>query len=633
VPGIVGIVGATANGSRVRAALQSLTHFDTYRSKELSVGTGAALGQVWRDGDRSGTDWHVDSGSGAAALLNGTAFSMGSTPRRVDARFILERYLRGDVFDPRELDGAFVLVLADPRSRFVHVFNDRIGTLPVYYTTAEAGGVAFAPEAKALFAAGAVEPRLSRTGIVTFLNCGYCLGKTTLFDQVQFLEPGSSLAISMVSGDVDVRRYWKIVYEPARALRTRRAAEAALHDVTRRAHMQIVEDSRNGYDLMLSGGWDSRGILAFLDSIGKPPRKAIAWGRTKDIPLSDPQLASHLAERFRLPLQFVSYDTDQFCANAASWCRLSELANDNIGWFAEGASVLAASYRTDADFTLVGDEAWGWHGHPRTERQVREANMPASLGAEVGACLDPAEREEHRVAYEAQVDHVLAPCENEHPLDRRDFLYLHGRVARFIFALGYYKELAVEVRRPFLLGSVLDVMAQVPGRFRVDKNLYISMFDRYFPALAAIPTRSARSLPEWSRDIRTKPELRRFFLDLLDESRLDGALGAVLDPAAVARVRQAFFDGPVQPPRPEAPQPSTARHLPLRLRQRIRASGWYPGSSNMAGSYPARGRADIVRCIALLSLLQRSLPALAARAEPAQSEDLRPAARAEAAPV
>ncbi len=609
MPGIVGIVGRTANGTRIRAALRALTHFPNYCSKELAVGANVELGQVWREQDRSELDWFVDPVSGAAVMLNGFAFANGLGQRRVYARGILERYLRNDTFDPRELDGAFVVVLAEPRTQTVFVYNDRLGTLPVYYARAGDDAVAFAPEAKALFATGAVEPRLSRIGVVTFLNTGYCLGKTTLFDQVQCLEPGSSLEIEADSGVVRARRYWKIVYEPASELRQRRAAETALYDVTRLAHSQIVEDSRNGYELMLSGGWDSRGILAFLDAIGKPPRAAMAWGRTKDIPLSDPYLAAQLAERFRLPLKFVSYDSDQVCANAASWCRLSELSNDNMGWFAEGASLLAQSYRTDADFTLVGDEAWGWHGHPRSEREAREASLPASLGAALSSCLARHAVEECRAAYEAEVDNVLEACDSAHPLDRRDFLYLHGRVARFIFALGYYKELAVEVRRPFLLASVLDVLAQVPRRFRVEKNLYISMFDRYFPAVAAIPTRAAASLPEWSREIRTKPDLRRLFLGLLDERRLEGALGAVLDPVAVTRLKNDFFEAPATTSRRKSPRRSLARHMPLRLRQRIRAVGLYPGSRNIAGGYPARGSSDVLRCIALLTLLQEALPA------------------------
>jgi hypothetical protein len=185
-------------------------------------------------------------------------------------------------------------------------------------------------------------------------------------------------------------------------------------------------------------------------------------------------------------------------------------------------------------------------------------------------------------------------------------------VARFIFALGYYKEFATEIRRPFLLGRVLDVLAEVPARFRADKNLYLSMLGRFFPDVAAVPPRSADSLPNWSLDIREKPELRRFFLDLLDEESLGGALGTVLDVAAVETLRAKFFDaGMGAVPAAARPNPLLAR-LPMRMKQKLRASGLYPGSTNMAGGYPRRGAAALVRSIALLSLLQKSLPAFGA---------------------
>jgi hypothetical protein len=602
MPGLVGVTGDHAALGAVRTATAALCHFASYRSRELSLDARIAVGQVWRDADRSAVDWAIERD--AALLVNGTALANGPASRRLSARALLERHLERGELAPRDLDGGFVVVLADLRRGTVTVYNDRLGTLPVYYLRA-AGSVAFAPETKALFAAFDRGPALSKTGVLSFLACGYCLGDTTLFDGVQCLTPGSALEIAVATGECTVRRYWRIAYAPARALARRAAAEDALYAAVHTAHERVVSDG--GHDLLLSGGWDSRGILAFLHSIGRLPCTATAWGRTKDIPLSDPYIAERLAERYRVPFKFIAYDSDQLLPDASSWCYLSELANDNLGWFAEGATLLAQSYATSAECTLVGDEAWGWHGHPRTERDARAAVLPPTLGAELAECIVPAQREECRALYEAEIERVLADCPNDHPADRRDFLYLHGRVARFIFALGYYKELAVEIRRPFLLANVLEVMARVPHRLRADKNLYISMLARYFPQIAAVPQRRANSLPQWSRDLRVKPALRRFFLDLLDERRFGAVLGSLLDGAALERLKRSFFDAQIAPAEVEqAPRRSAARHLPLRLRQRIRATGLYPGSRNMSGAYPARGRTDLVRCIALLNLLDAS---------------------------
>ena len=606
MPGLVGLVGVRASPGTAQAAAAALRHFPAYPARTAALAPTVAVAQVWRRADLSATDWAIERD--AAVLVNGAVLEQGPAPRRVNARTLLDRYLERGTLEPRRLDGAFVLMIADLRRGAVTVCNDRIGTLPLYYVQT-GDTVAFAPEAKALFAALGRAPVLSRTGIVNFLACGYCLDDTTLFEEIRFLTPGSALEIDVASAQCAVRRYWQIHYAPAKELTRRSAAEAALYDATRKAHELTVSDLPHGADLLLSGGWDSRGILAFLDAIGRPPRTAIAWGRTKDVPHSDPFIAESLARRYGVPFEFRAYDTDALPEHAGTWCHRLELGNDNIGCLAEGGSLLLEHYATSADVTLVGDEAWGWSGHPRTERAAREAVLPATLGREVLGCLKPAVREECRSLYEAQIDRVLAPCGNDHPADRRDFLYLHGRVARFIFALGYYKELVVEIRRPFLLAGVLDVMAAIPHRLRAEKNLYISMIARHFPEAAAFPLRRAESLPAWSYDLRMKPAVRDFFLDLLDESRLPDEVAALLDLDAFGELKRSFFDARPPAPSTRRARGSIGKHLPLRLRQRIRATGLYPGAHLERGAYPARGRLDLLRCVALLSLLERNFAA------------------------
>ncbi len=614
MPGIVGIIGPGVEAMRLRSGLSALRHFPQYVAANVTVAPGVECGQVWRDGNHSSRDWAQDRASNVTVMVCGSAFTASEPARRMTASSVLAAYLRSDELDLTALDGSYTLLVADPRRRTVRIASDRLGTLPLYYTAMD-GFVCFAPEAKAVFAALGRTPELSKDGVISFLNCGYCLGKTTLFEGVSYLEPGSVLEIDVDSGRMNVQRYWRVAYSVAPELRGRRAAENALHEALLAAHSAVLRDAPNGFAVMLSGGWDSRGLLAYAKSVGLPPSTALTWGRTLDVPNSDASLATELAARFAVPFKFIAYESEQLVQNAASWAYLSELANDNGGWYAEGATTLADHYRMSADFALVGDECWGGHGQPRTEQDVRNANMPATLGLGVAECLTPSIREECRSRYEAQIDHVLAACTNEHPIDRRSFLYLHGRVARFIFSLGYYKELAVEIRRPFLMAGVLDVLTRIPQRFRVDKNLYVSMLGRYFPQLAGVTTNVASSLPDWKREMRTKPALREFFLERLDESRLGGVLGELLDRRAVENLKRSFFSANVTTAAPPHER-SIGRHLPLRFKQRLKATGLYPGSRNVLGAYPLRGPGDLVRCIALLSLLQESLGAFGGAAQP-----------------
>jgi hypothetical protein len=613
MPGILGCIRRTSRARSIDGALASLRHFAGYGAKQVSLAGGVTLGQVWRDGEHSARDWAIDSENGVAAALSGALFLRRPASRRADAGALLAAYRRAQ-FDIRDCDGSFVLVIVDLNKRKLTVFNDHVGTLPVYYMARD-DEVFFAPEAKAIFAMASVKPALSRTGALSFLTCGYCLGRTTLFEEVRCLEPGSSLEISIESARIETRRHWKSMYAPSRDLGRRAKAEEALYRALLNAHETIVADSGKGFDLLLSGGWDSRGILAFLERMGRLPSAAMSWGATKDVADSDPHIAERLCGRFGVPFRFSSYTSARFVENADSWCRMSELANDNMGWFAEGAHALASAYRTQSDFALVGDEAWGWRGHPRTEKEARDAVLPSSLTGAVAACLRPGNADECAALYEAEIDHVLGDCGSEHPSDRRDFLYLHGRVARFIFSLGYYKELAVEIRRPFLLKEVLELMTLVPRRFRADKNLYVSMLSRIFPELASFPLRQANSLPDWKHDMRVDPDLRRFFIELLSSASACPALEELLDPAALDRMQREFFSAESRPRVQRRPRAAASSWLSRRARQRVRAAGLYPGSHDMSGAYPARGPGDMIRCIALLSLLQRNLSSFQAPLE------------------
>ena len=113
-------------------------------------------------------------------------------------------------------------------------------------------------------------------------------------------------------------------------------------------------------------------------SAAGPPARTLGWGMTADIPKSDPYIAAELARRHGLGFDFVSYDSDNFLENANSWAYISELANDNIGWYAEGQSVLASDYRTKGDFVLTGDECFGGGSFVRSEEEVRSEGVVES---------------------------------------------------------------------------------------------------------------------------------------------------------------------------------------------------------------------------------------------------------------
>jgi hypothetical protein len=508
-------------------------------------------------------------------------------------------------------DGAFAIAVFDhPRGRLL-VYNDRVGALPVYYART-ARAFCFGPEVKAVLAGAQAPARLSTESLATFLVMGYSVGRHTLFADVHALEPASCLSVDLETLAFDARRYWNLAFRPDRSLDRRRNAEQALYETLLRSHRLVLCDDPPAHEVLLSGGLDSRGAIAFFDAIGRPPAAAFTWGLRDDIPESDACVARAIAERYGVPFRFLRYDTDAFVANAREWCYVSELANDNIGWYAEGQPVLASVYRSGAAFTVAGDVVWDAGGFAFNDYELRVNSVPPLLAPELVGSLRPDMRDACAQMYDRALEGVLAGCASDDLTDRKEYLYMYARMARFILSLGYYRELAIEVRRPFLTRSAIDLFTRLPQRHRVEKNIYLSMMRRHFPGLMRIAEQSVLSLPDWEYDLRARLELRVFFLRYLDTERVAAsALAELIDPVALGALRDDYFAATPTPlgrvglgrlgrlRRRVAPFVQRHRHID-RLSRRIRGGA----------RVPARSAFDVLRCVALVTLLEEQLSRL-----------------------
>ncbi|HET6797454.1 MAG TPA: asparagine synthase-related protein [Gemmatimonadales bacterium] len=547
MPGIIGLVGAADTG-RMARALTKLSYLDTYRTSLYPISPTVTLGYVGRPSQGEFASGNPNQHPRCSVLVTGAIFTQDSRPRRISANQIIDHYQADGLRHLREsYDGSFVIVVVDLDSQRLHVGTDRVGSQPVYYR--RIGSVlAFGPEVKALATAADWDPELAESGLINLLTTGYNLGRHTIYSGVHALEPGSILSCDLSTGTLSRERYWKIVYDPAPALSRRGSAVEALFESTRRAHQLHLSDSPREFDLFLSGGLDSRGILGVLQQLGAMPTRALGWGMRDDIPGSDAWIAKRLAEEFGLDFSFLAYDTDQLAEIAEDWVYVSELANDNIGRYGEGMGAVRNFYHTGADFTFVGDEAWGWRGYAGNEIEARAHVLPPFLPSRLRSILRSSEVDRLESSYHQSINEIMEPCENPDPTDRKDFLYLHGRVARFIFSLGYYREISSEMRRPFLANEVLDVVRRVPQAFRVHKNLYVTMLKRFLPRTMTYPEMEVPSLPDWSYDLRYREPMRSFFRGLLEYSNLEaGPLGAMIDRTAFERARDEFFASAVSP--------------------------------------------------------------------------------------
>jgi hypothetical protein len=606
MPGLLVAIGDFPVAT-VRAAAHKLAHVPTNRFDANAVRPDLAVG--W-----AGQRERIDRASAAGELhvwRYGHTFRDGARPSILGAAEILRDYQERGVEGCFDYEGSFVIVVADLRKARVYVVPDRLCTQPIHHTR-DGDRLVIGPEVKALGAVLGKAPALSHEGVVGFLSAGYNVGVQTLFAGVERLELGKMLEIDLAQRRACARRFWKLDFDAPDKLTRRREAEDALYDAVVRGHRILLSDAPQ-FQILLSGGADSRAMLGVCSQLGMLPGKAVTWGLLPDTPRSDASISRALAARFGVPWDFITTRTRDFVDNCEDWAYVSELSNDNFGWYTEGFGTLHYLHEAGFPCSFIGDESWGSQGHAYSELHAREKILPPRVPASVLALMPAHQRAAAAASYEANLTHVLRDCEHTDWNDRKDFLYLHGRVARFIFSLGYYRGHVTEHRRPFLTRPVLDVVRRLPGEFRVFKNVYRTMLKRRLPETMRVPYASVNSLPDWSYDLRTDKRLKACFLDVLHDPLIEsGVLGEVLEAAPLHALRDAYFA--------ETPTPMV-RTIPasLILKAYVKERVWsHPTFKHLdrwmnsrTVSRPVRRSIadpiDILRRVAILVLLERQL--------------------------
>ena len=332
--GFLGWVGGAVGGAGASTAfgrsLQMLCHGPRFDAEVIHHDASVALGVVGRK-EPQVTTWSGAGGSMLAAVYGRPSAERPSW-RAVNAETVGELYLDRGVEGLAGLDGSFVLMVLDRSQEKLIILTDRTGSIPVVHARGSEG-IAFGPEAKALFGLAGLVPRLSGDSSVSFLNLGYPIGNRTIFEGVDQLPPGSFLEIDLRGDRVDIGRWWDLRFAPQTGMR-RDDAVVALDQAMVAAHRLVLADTPKRTHLLLTGGFDSRAVLGYLEALSAPPAAALTWGVEEALPGSDPAIARAVAEGAGVPHRFLHYGADDFTREADRWAWVCELSSDNMGNYA-----------------------------------------------------------------------------------------------------------------------------------------------------------------------------------------------------------------------------------------------------------------------------------------------------------
>jgi asparagine synthase (glutamine-hydrolysing) len=381
----------------------------------------------------------------------------------------------------------------------------------------------FAPEAKALFSAGILSPRLNAKMVVNQLSWGRIwIGDETLFSGVRLLPPGSVLQWD--GNNLRVLRYWDLRFDPEKEIDD--GFVANLVDLFRRSVSDFTFDGLR-YGLSLSGGLDSRSVLAAVEPTRRAAMHTYTWGVGEDN--AELSIARATAEELNVPWTFLPLAPADFLQHAERGIALSDGLDMFVQSYgllvypriASGTDILltgialdvtlGGSYLTPGlvDGSLKGQDAFAAALHkaeyfaPEMTRQlVRLPNVDELM-------------EELR----ADASAVWEGGESEHPADRSDRFFLLTRVWRNLFYRQLWQRLFLEDVAPTFHNGFIDALLRIPPAWRAGHRVYQRFLQHLHPGVCRIPYQRTTVPPSapleyWERGARLEAERESLYRDI-----------------------------------------------------------------------------------------------------------------------
>lgn len=354
----------------------------------------------------------------------------------------------------QQIDGFFVAVIYEKKTKRIHFITSRYGFKPLYIWQ-EDGRIAWSSELKALLKLKSFPQRIDKTAINCFLQLGHFLGPITWFQNVSQLDASCWYIYSLEKPGVSEHtRYWSWENVEPNSLSFMEAAE---HSGTlfKEAIKRQCQQPNKKYMISLSGGLDSRAIMAAIPDDIKVSAFTFGVKNCEDI-----TIAKQVTHKKPAP-------HSQFFLNDKNW----------FNGRAEGI------WRSDGMISFIHFHATQFESQIGKTGQI---SFNGFAGEVVLGChwmknlnnratLDRAQSVFGKYTYLDQPNAQFYNISTEAPY------YLNTRVRKFTaYGLSEIKEF--ESRIPFFDNQLIEFVYSLPDEFRQHNRLYNQILLNEFPS-------------------------------------------------------------------------------------------------------------------------------------------------------
>ena len=223
---------------------------------------GVAFAPNWRT-----TPPVCQTQTGHIAYLDGEFFNRAALSRSAtsDPEFLVQA-----ITSERELlnriDGLFAGVVFDTHKNELHIVTDRYGLRPLYWTRL-GNRIAWASQTKAFLALPEFSPVIDPISRDMFFATGQLPSDRTYLKGVAPVPAATKMTFRISDGSLTQQRYWS--WDEIAPLAGHHSQRELAHELGARFRNAVEQRTTSQTGLALSGGLDSRAILAAMPSAPK----------------------------------------------------------------------------------------------------------------------------------------------------------------------------------------------------------------------------------------------------------------------------------------------------------------------------------------------------------------------------
>jgi asparagine synthase (glutamine-hydrolysing) len=397
------------------------------------------------------------------------------------------------------LNGDFLGLLHDHDSGTLSMFTDRLGLRDTYYCRPDDETLVFSTAAQSLSRHPAVTPAFDPELAAEFLACGCrTFGVRTPLKDTHRFHPGAITTADIGSLDTEMEPYWVPEYRPED-----RPFSYFVDEFTQRFQAAVSERLHpdREYGLLLSGGADSRLVLAAMDGTARQRVTSYTLGgwRNREV-----RTAERVAETAGVDFELLERDRDYHERALQHNPRLSNFVGRFDQAHAEG---MMDRVRPEVDEMVTAsfaDTNFNGHSFPRCSVRIGPVGtvfLPwfeplDSIEAYIDYWLDdPPEFLADSVDVEATLHEEIYPIQGG--IDHHGVRYGSPEELFVCGALtprtnGSVLFLLQSLRQhcpawsPFVDNRLVDLYLSMPTRYFAGRNVIHRAMERLDPELAAI---------------------------------------------------------------------------------------------------------------------------------------------------